>query len=289
MNGKLVQNPSVETVIGDTAWADYEVNVNVSITENTGSAKIMGRVMEVHRGNDYPEGYWFKITTGNNWTLNAGSQKLASGRADFPPFTWHNLLMRFNGNKITVLVNNKEVASVTDTQFTHGLAGLGSDFNFAEFDDFEIKQIHITDRQPFKHIIKFKQILFMKNILIIILLILVFQHISGQDIITTKDKKQLNVKIIEQTDKSVRYKMPDYEDSPVIMMKTNHIRKIEYKNGHTDLMGFQNPRKNRPLGISAGYAASMSGGGDTGSGNAGLFRFTSDRYRDKHRNVRSFR
>ena len=75
----------------------------------------------------------------------------------------------------------------------------------------------------------------MKNILLIILLILVFQHISGQDIITTKDKKQLNVKIIEQTDKSVRYKMPDYEDSPVIMVKTKNIRKIEYKNGHVDL------------------------------------------------------
>jgi hypothetical protein len=136
---EIGQNPSVETVIGDTAWADYEVNVNVSITENTGSAKIMGRVMEVHRGNDNPEGYWFKITTGNNWILNAGSQKLASGRADFPPFKWHNIMMRLKGNKITVLVNNKEVASVTDTKYNHGLAGLGSDFNYAEFDDFEIK------------------------------------------------------------------------------------------------------------------------------------------------------
>jgi hypothetical protein len=102
----------------------------------------------------------------------------------------------------------------------------------------------------------------MKDILIFILLILVFQPVSGQDIITTKDKKQITVKIIEQTDKSVRFKMPDYEASPVIMMKTNHIRKIEYKNGYTDLMGYQNPRKNRPLGISAGYAVSMSGGGD---------------------------
>jgi hypothetical protein len=101
----------------------------------------------------------------------------------------------------------------------------------------------------------------MKKILIIITLILAFQHISGQDIITTKDKKQLNVKIIEQTDKSVRYKMPDYEDSPVIMLKTNYIRKIEYKNGYTDMMGFQNPRKNRPLGINAGYAAELTSGG----------------------------
>ena len=102
----------------------------------------------------------------------------------------------------------------------------------------------------------------MKEFLTLLFLIFIIQSCFGQDIITTKDKKQLNVKIIEQTDKSVRYKMPDYDDSPVIMMKNKYIRKIEYKNGQTDLMGFQNPRKNRPLGISAGYAASMSGGGD---------------------------
>ena len=102
----------------------------------------------------------------------------------------------------------------------------------------------------------------MKDFLTLLSLIFVIESCFGQDIITTKDKKQLNVKIIEQTDKAVRYKMPDYEDSPVIMIKTNQIRKIEYKNGYIDLMGFQNPRKNRPLGISAGYAASMSGGGD---------------------------
>ena len=136
---EIGQNPSVETVIGDTAWADYEVNVNVSITENTGSAKIMGRVMEVHRGNDNPEGYWFKITTGNNWTLNAGDQKLASGTSEFSPFTWHHLSIKFKGNNISVFINSKEVTSVINTKYTHGLAGLGSDFNFAEFDNFEIK------------------------------------------------------------------------------------------------------------------------------------------------------
>jgi hypothetical protein len=136
---EIGQNPSVETIIGDSAWTDYEVHANVNIAENTGSAKIMGRVMEVHRGNDNPEGYWFKITTGNNWTLNGGNRKLASGNADFPPFTWHNLTIRFKGNNISVQVNNREVASVTDTKYTHGLAGLGSDFNYTEFDDFEIK------------------------------------------------------------------------------------------------------------------------------------------------------
>jgi hypothetical protein len=133
------QNPSVETVIGDTAWTDYEVQSKVYISENTGSVKIMGRVMEVHRGNEDPEGYWFKITTGNNWTLNAGSQKLTAGFADFQPFIWHDLAIRFKGNNISVIVNGKEVAAVNDTRYTHGLAGVGSDFNYAEFDDFEIR------------------------------------------------------------------------------------------------------------------------------------------------------
>ncbi len=95
--------------------------------------------MEVHRGNEPPQGYWFKITTGNNWTLNAGDKNLASGYADFAPFKWHELVMRLNGSNIAIFVDDKELTSVTDTKYTHGLAGLGSDFNFAEFDDFEIE------------------------------------------------------------------------------------------------------------------------------------------------------
>jgi hypothetical protein len=136
---EIGQTPSVETFTGDTAWTDYEIRAAVNITENTGSAKILGRVMEVHRGNTSPEGYWFKITSGNNWALNAGSQVLASGYADFPPFRWHNLSMVLKGQKISVFINDKEVVSVTDSKYTHGLAGLGSDFNFVEFDDLEIK------------------------------------------------------------------------------------------------------------------------------------------------------
>jgi hypothetical protein len=134
-------NPSVETVIGDTAWTDYEIQADFNITENTGSAKIMGRVMEVHRGNDYPEGYWFKITTGNNWTLYSGSHKLASGKAGFQPFLWHTLSMRLKGRTISVTVDNKEIANITDSKYSHGLAGLGSDFNFTEFDNLEIRKI----------------------------------------------------------------------------------------------------------------------------------------------------
>ncbi len=111
----------------------------------------------------------------------------------------------------------------------------------------------------------------MKNRLLIFLFLFALQYGYGQDIITTRDRKQLNVKVTEQTDKSVKYKMPDYEDGPVLMIRTRRIRKIEYKNGYTDLMGYQNPRKERPLGIGAGYAAEVPGGGVLYSANLDYF------------------
>jgi hypothetical protein len=101
----------------------------------------------------------------------------------------------------------------------------------------------------------------MRRYLFLLLLPLAFQYSFGQDIVTTKDKKQLNVKIIEQKNKSFKYRMADYVDGPLLMIRTNRITKIEYKNGYTDLMGYQNPRKNRPLGINAGYAAELTSGG----------------------------
>jgi hypothetical protein len=111
----------------------------------------------------------------------------------------------------------------------------------------------------------------MKNALIILFMLIVIQSISGQDIITLKDGKQLNLKIIEQTGKYIRYRMPDYEDGPVLMIKANRIFKIEYKNGYTDKMGYQNPRKSRPLGINAGYAAGLKSGGVLFSATADYF------------------
>jgi hypothetical protein len=101
----------------------------------------------------------------------------------------------------------------------------------------------------------------MKNYVIVLILTFVFQSGFAQDKINTKDKKQLNVKVIEQTDKLVKYKMIDYEEGPVLSIETNRIYSIEYKNGYIDKLGNQNPRKNKPFGINAGYAAETSGAG----------------------------
>lgn len=98
----------------------------------------------------------------------------------------------------------------------------------------------------------------MRNYLSILILTFVFQSVIGQDKISTKDKQQLNVKIVEKTNRLVKYKMSDYEDGPILSISNNRISKIEYKNGFVDLMGYQNPRKSKPFGISGGFALWVS-------------------------------
>jgi hypothetical protein len=101
----------------------------------------------------------------------------------------------------------------------------------------------------------------MKRNLALLILVFVFNYVTGQDKISTRDNKQLDVRIIENTGKVVRYKMPDYSDGPVLSMKSGRISKIEYKNGVVDLMGNQNPRKEKPFGISIGGGKWLSSTG----------------------------
>ena len=136
---EVSHNPAVETILGDTAWTDYEVHTDVIITENTGTAKLLGRIMDTKRGIEYPDGYTFIVTTGNKWTLMEGNRIIVSGWVDFPPFKWHHMSLKFSGGNISSSVNEKELFSISSTKFTHGLAGLGSTFNYAEFDNFEVK------------------------------------------------------------------------------------------------------------------------------------------------------
>jgi hypothetical protein len=94
----------------------------------------------------------------------------------------------------------------------------------------------------------------MKKLAAFSILFCVISSSYAQDVINTKDNKKLDVKVIEQSNKSVKYLMPDYQDGPVMSIKTRNISSIEYKNGHIDLVGNQNPRRKYPIGVSGGVA-----------------------------------
>ena len=101
----------------------------------------------------------------------------------------------------------------------------------------------------------------MKKTLTLLVMAYLFNYAAAQDKIETKDNRQLDVRILENTGKVVKYKMSDYSDGPVITLKARRIEKIEYKNGVVDLMGNQNPRKAKPLGISIGGGKWVSSSG----------------------------
>jgi hypothetical protein len=92
----------------------------------------------------------------------------------------------------------------------------------------------------------------MKNSIVFVLLVFFFQHTYAQDTILTNDKQKLEVQILEKSDHLVKYKLNDFSDGPVFDMKAGQIRKIVYRNGTVDLMGYENPRKSKPIGISFG-------------------------------------
>jgi galactosylceramidase len=142
------------TIIGDDQWQDYEVSADVNL--GTGdSAAVMGRVNHVGTGyGTIPKGYYLQlddqgllrlvlirgkadkkklvgdaeqqaIIRAQNDASEGGEKELA--RAQLPGVRagqWHQLKLRFDGKRITGLVDGKPVLSATDGLYAKGMAGL---------------------------------------------------------------------------------------------------------------------------------------------------------------------
>lgn len=140
----IAWNPNgsfVETIIGDTSWTNYEISVDVNINENTGSAKIIGRLIDTYRGIKPPAGYWFEIYTGGRWILCAGDKILKSGNHIFAPFLWHKLKMKLLGDTISITLDGQALVTIENHKYSHGMAGLGSGYNIVQFDNFSVKEV----------------------------------------------------------------------------------------------------------------------------------------------------
>jgi hypothetical protein len=50
------------------------------------------------------------------------------------------LRLRFAGDKITAVIDGAEVQTIEDATYRSGMAGLGTGWNTAEFDNFSVRQ-----------------------------------------------------------------------------------------------------------------------------------------------------
>jgi hypothetical protein len=110
----------------------------------------MGRINPQICWNAYdPNGYVLSADNTGRWNLfvyntpGGGDQvrtDLASGTSSIKANTWHNLKLQFEGSIIKAFIDGTQVASVTDNTSWIGLAGLGTDWNTARFDNFKVKK-----------------------------------------------------------------------------------------------------------------------------------------------------
>lgn len=142
------------TILGDSAWRDYEVSADVYLNPGE-EAGVMGRLCDVGSGYGiWAKGYYLKLDDQGRCTLilsrgkpdpkeligDAEQQALILARKDVEiggeytlstaqvegvsALQWHNLRLCFLGDKITGYVDGREVLNATSNHYRKGMAGL---------------------------------------------------------------------------------------------------------------------------------------------------------------------
>jgi hypothetical protein len=141
--------PDPLTYLGSPDWTDYEVSTEAMI-EEPGNVTLVGRIESVDSFQDqdakagWMSGYVLTVQHNGSWELNStkigtAPIKLASGRVPFSLKTWHRLGLSFKGTSIQASIDGTSVASVADASHKKGMAGVGTGWNKAQFDNFSIK------------------------------------------------------------------------------------------------------------------------------------------------------
>ena len=142
------------TILGDSAWTDYEVSADVYLNPQD-EAAVMGRLCDVGSGYGiWAKGYYLKLDDHGKVTLIltrgkrdqkeligdkeqqeailarkdievGGEYVLASAQAEgIAPCHWHNLRLRFEGDIVTGYVNGRQVVQAKSDRYPKGMAGL---------------------------------------------------------------------------------------------------------------------------------------------------------------------
>ncbi len=142
--------PDPWTVAGDATWEDYQVDADVRIGSEgsgEGSAMVLGRIdsPDVFRDGAarLPSGYMLRLHGDGIWELLSTdygkvAHTLAAGHIAPASDSWHHLQLTFRGQEIVASVDGRGVAQVEDSGHTHGMFGIGSEWNRAQFDNLAV-------------------------------------------------------------------------------------------------------------------------------------------------------
>ena len=126
------------TFLGSRDWTDYSVSVDTYI-EGAGATSVHGRINNIPGDTSDCPGYTFRVRDTGMWELKCFKTVIAQGQTSFSGDQWHNLRLDLHGSTISGYVDGKQICSLVDTNYTSGLVGLGSDYNFAQFSNLAIQ------------------------------------------------------------------------------------------------------------------------------------------------------
>jgi len=138
--------PDPFTYLGEAGWSDYSVSVDAMLPQ-TGHLTLIGRIDSADVFHDdkapYPSGYILTVQSDGKWELvntqyKSPTVKLGSGTVSLSLKTWHQLELKFAGAQIEAAMDGKSLCKANDSAHRAGMAGMGSGWNLAEFDNFQV-------------------------------------------------------------------------------------------------------------------------------------------------------
>jgi hypothetical protein len=138
--------PDPFTLAGDSAWTDYTVAADAHFL-STSPVVLMGRIDSANVFEDgnarWPSGYVFSVDPNGSWKLFSTEFKkpvamLGSGSIELDRTRWHHLELRFRGKHVEAYIDGKSVASAEDSTHAHGMFGIGSEWDHAQFDNLAV-------------------------------------------------------------------------------------------------------------------------------------------------------
>jgi galactosylceramidase len=129
----LVAHRVPRTIVGSRAWRDYQVSCEVFLNEG-GWGELGARFDK-----PWDSGYWLRIHSDGSWKVSANGKISWEGKVErTSQQRWNRLSVRCAGDRVTFFIDGEKLAAMQDTTFRSGLAGLGTGWNKAYFDNFEV-------------------------------------------------------------------------------------------------------------------------------------------------------
>ncbi|HUY13454.1 MAG TPA: galactosylceramidase [Terriglobia bacterium] len=146
--GRLSPHPF--SLLGSEDWKDYQVETD-ALLASPGYVSLIGRIdsanyfLNKKSGTSrWPSGYVFRAYQDGQWELDSTSytspdKKLAAGSVRFGLKAWHHLSLSFRGDQIRAMLDGHLLARVQDTSHQQGMVAVGSGWNLAQFDNFQVR------------------------------------------------------------------------------------------------------------------------------------------------------